>query len=257
MPSPGRSRARRCWPGQFLLRPLGFGGDPGLERGERLRLGFHRFLSTWPGRPSRRAYDDRRAGGRGREDDAPGQGPVVCRDRRLGVDVETTPARTLPASADPSSMDMYAESYAAVHEADGRNPCATSLGWWSRTSGTQDAEDPAAQYDGGELTVEQGPGGAGGRSCGRSKHAADVLTPSRRQGGRGAPGQRDELVPPGSPVVAVLASVVRFSALADGVANVTWPGGRGPPTRLRGSAPVDLDCAEVAADAARVAARSS
>jgi acetyl-CoA acetyltransferase len=216
--------------GQFLLRPLGFGGIPVFNVENACASASTAFHLAW------------QAVATGVHDAvlAVGAEKMTHPDKARSfaaiggsVDVETTPA-DLPAGRS-FLMDMYAESSLRYMEQTG----ATRADFARVVVKNQrhGMLNPAAQY-GGELTVEQ------------VLAAREIVWPFTLQmcspisdGAAAALLVSDELVPPGSPVVAVLASVVR-SAPADGVASVTGLAARAA-YEAAGSSPVDLDCAEV------------
>ena len=216
--------------GQFLLRPLGFGGIPVFNVENACASASTAFHLAW------------QAVATGVHDAvlAVGAEKMTHPDKARSfaaiggsVDVETTPA-DLPAGRS-FLMDMYAESSLRYMEQTG----ATRADFARVVVKNQrhGMLNPAAQY-GGELTVEQ------------VLAAREIVWPFTLQmcspisdGAAAALLVSDELVPPGSPVVAVLASVVR-SAPADGVASVTGLAARAA-YEAAGIGPVDLDCAEV------------
>jgi acetyl-CoA acetyltransferase len=216
--------------GQFLLRPLGFGGIPVFNVENACASASTAFHLAW------------QAVATGLHDAvlAVGAEKMTHPDKARSfaaiggsVDVETTPA-DLPAGRS-FLMDMYAESSLRYMEQTG----ATRADFARVVVKNQrhGMLNPAAQY-GGELTVEQ------------VLAAREIVWPFTLQmcspisdGAAAALLVSDELVPPGSPVVAVLASVVR-SAPADGVASVTGLAARAA-YDAAGISPVDLDCAEV------------
>ena len=216
--------------GQFLLRPLGFGGIPVFNVENACASASTAFHLAW------------QAVATGVHDAvlAVGAEKMTHPDKARSfaaiggsVDVETTPA-DLPAGRS-FLMDMYAESSLRYMEQTG----ATRADFARVVVKNQrhGMLNPAAQY-GGELTVEQ------------VLAAREIVWPFTLQmcspisdGAAAALLVSDELVPPGSPVVAVLASVVR-SAPADGVASVTGLAA-GAAYEAAGIGPVDLDCAEV------------
>jgi acetyl-CoA acetyltransferase len=216
--------------GQFLLRPLGFGGIPVFNVENACASASTAFHLAW------------QAVATGVHDAvlAVGAEKMTHPDKARSfaaiggsVDVETTPA-DLPAGRS-FLMDMYAESSLRYMEQTG----ATRADFARVVVKNQrhGMLNPAAQY-GGELTVEQ------------VLAAREIVWPFTLQmcspisdGAAAALLVSDELVPPGSPVVAVLASVVR-SAPADGVASVTGLAARAA-YEAAGISPVDLDCAEV------------
>jgi acetyl-CoA acetyltransferase len=216
--------------GQFLLRPLGFGGIPVFNVENACASASTAFHLAW------------QAVATGLHDAvlAVGAEKMTHPDKARSfaaiggsVDVETTPA-DLPAGRS-FLMDMYAESSLRYMEQTG----ATRADFARVVVKNQrhGMLNPAAQY-GGELTVEQ------------VLAAREIVWPFTLQmcspisdGAAAALLVSDELVPPGSPVVAVLASVVR-SAPADGVASVTGLAARAA-YEAAGISPVDLDCAEV------------
>ena len=216
--------------GQFLLRPLGFGGIPVFNVENACASASTAFHLAW------------QAVATGLHDAvlAVGAEKMTHPDKARSfaaiggsVDVETAPA-DLPAGRS-FLMDMYAESSLRYMEQTG----ATRADFARVVVKNQrhGMLNPAAQY-GGELTVEQ------------VLAAREIVWPFTLQmcspisdGAAAALLVSDELVPPGSPVVAVLASVVR-SAPADGVASVTGLAARAA-YEAAGIGPVDLDCAEV------------
>ena len=215
--------------GQFLLRPLGFGGIPVFNVENACASASTAFHLAW------------QAVATGVHDAvlAVGAEKMTHPDKARSfaaiggsVDVETTPA-DLPAGRS-FLMDMYAESSLRYMEQTG----ATRADFARVVVKNQrhGMLNPAAQY-GGELTVEQ------------VLAAREIVWPFTLQmcspisdGAAAALLVSDELVPPGSPVVAVLASVVR-SAPADGVASVTGLAARAA-YEAAGIGPLDLDCAE-------------
>ena len=216
--------------GQFLLRPLGFGGIPVFNVENACASASTAFHLAW------------QAVATGVHDAvlAVGAEKMTHPDKARSfaaiggsVDVETTPADLPPGRS--FLMDMYAESSLRYMEQTG----ATRADFARVVVKNQrhGMLNPAAQY-GGELTVEQ------------VLAAREIVWPFTLQmcspisdGAAAALLVSDELVPPGSPVVAVLASVVR-SAPADGVASVTGLAARAA-YEAAGIGPVDLDCAEV------------
>jgi acetyl-CoA acetyltransferase len=216
--------------GQFLLRPLGFGGIPVFNVENACASASTAFHLAW------------QAVATGVHDAvlAVGAEKMTHPDKARSfaaiggsVDVETTPA-DLPAGRS-FLMDMYAESSLRYMEQTG----ATRADFARVVVKNQrhGMLNPAAQY-GGELTVEQ------------VLAAREIVWPFTLQmcspisdGAAAALLVSDELVPPGGPVVAVLASVIR-SAPADGVASVTGLAARAA-YEAAGIGPVDLDCAEV------------
>jgi acetyl-CoA acetyltransferase len=216
--------------GQFLLRPLGFGGIPVFNVENACASASTAFHLAW------------QAVATGVHDAvlAIGAEKMTHPDKARSfaaiggsVDVETTPA-DLPAGRS-FLMDMYAESSLRYMEQTG----ATRADFARVVVKNQrhGMLNPAAQY-GGELTVEQ------------VLAAREIVWPFTLQmcspisdGAAAALVVSGELVPPGSPVVAVLASVVR-SAPADGMASVTGLAA-GAAYEAAGIGPVDLDCAEV------------
>jgi acetyl-CoA acetyltransferase len=216
--------------GQFLLRPLGFGGIPVFNVENACASASTAFHLAW------------QAVATGVHDAvlAVGAEKMTHPDKARSfaaiggsVDVETTPAE-LPAGRS-FLMDMYAESSLRYMEQTG----ATRADFARVVVKNQrhGMLNPAAQY-GGELTVEQ------------VLAAREIVWPFTLQmcspisdGAAAALLVSDELVPPGGRVVAVLASVVR-SAPADGVASVTGLAA-GAAYEAAGIGPVDLDCAEV------------
>jgi acetyl-CoA acetyltransferase len=216
--------------GQFLLRPLGFGGIPVFNVENACASASTAFHLAW------------QAVATGVHDAvlAVGAEKMTHPDKARSfaaiggsVDVETTPA-DLPAGRS-FLMDLYAESSLRYMEETG----ATRADFARVVVKNQrhGMLNPAAQY-GGELTVEQ------------VLAAREVVWPFTLQmcspisdGAAAALLVSGEPVPPGSPAVAVLASVVR-SAPADGVASVTALAA-GAAYEAAGIGPVDLDCAEV------------
>ena len=216
--------------GQFLLRPLGFGGIPVFNVENACASASTAFHLAW------------QAVATGVHDAvlAVGAEKMTHPDKARSfaaiggsVDVETTPA-DLPAGRS-FLMDMYAESSLRYMEQTG----ATRADFARVVVKNQrhGMLNPAAQY-GGDLTLEQ------------VLAAREIVWPFTLQmcspisdGAAAALLVSDELVPAGSPVVAVLASVVR-SAPADGVASVTGLAA-GAAYEAAGIGPVDLDCAEV------------
>jgi acetyl-CoA acetyltransferase len=216
--------------GQFLLRPLGFGGIPVFNVENACASASTAFHLAW------------QAVATGVHDAvlAVGAEKMTHPDKARSfaaiggsVDVETTPSDR-PAGRS-FLMDMYAESSLRYMEQTG----ATRADFARVVVKNQrhGMLNPAAQY-GGELTVEQ------------VLAAREIVWPFTLQmcspisdGAAAALLVSSELVPPGSPVVAVLASVVR-SAPADGQASVTGLAA-GAAYEAAGIGPVDLDCAEV------------
>src|SRR5580693_3309026 len=216
--------------GQFLLRPLGLGGIPVFNVENACASASTAFHLAW------------QAVATGVHDAvlAVGAEKMTHPDKARSfaaiggsVDVETAPA-DLPAGRS-FLMDLYAESALRYMELTG----ATRADFARVVVKNQrhGMLNPAAQY-GAELTVEQ------------VLAAREIVWPFTLQmcspisdGAAAALLVSDELVPPGSPVVAVLASVVR-SAPADGVASVTGLAARAA-YEAAGISPVDLDCAEV------------
>ena len=216
--------------GQFLLRPLGVGGIPVFNVENACASASTAFHLAW------------QAVATGVHDAvlAVGAEKMTHPDKARSfaaiggsVDVETTPA-DLPAGRS-FLMDMYAESSLRYMEQTG----ATRADFARVVVKNQrhGMLNPAAQY-GGDLTLEQ------------VLAAREIVWPFTLQmcspisdGAAAALLVSDELVPAGSPVVAVLASVVR-SAPADGVASVTGLAA-GAAYEAAGIGPVDLDCAEV------------
>src|SRR5271154_4978135 len=216
--------------GQFLLRPLGFGGIPVFNVENACASASTAFHLAW------------QAVATGVHDAvlAVGAEKMTHPDKARSfaaiggsVDVETTPADR-PAGRS-FLMDMYAESSLRYMEQTG----ATRADFARVVVKNQrhGMLNPAAQY-GGDLTLEQ------------VLAAREIVWPFTLQmcspisdGAAAALLVSGELVPPGSPVVAVLASVVR-SAPADGVASVTGLAA-GAAYEAAGIGPVDLDCAEV------------
>jgi acetyl-CoA acetyltransferase len=216
--------------GQFLLRPLGFGGIPVFNVENACASASTAFHLAW------------QAVATGVHDAvlAVGAEKMTHPDKARSfaaiggsVDVETTPA-DLPAGRS-FLMDMYAESSLRYMEQTG----ATRADFARVVVKNQrhGMLNPAAQY-GGELTVEQ------------VLAAREIVWPFTLQmcspisdGAAAALLVSEELVPPGGRVVAILASVVR-SAPADGSASVTGLAA-GAAYEAAGIGPVDLDCAEV------------
>jgi acetyl-CoA acetyltransferase len=216
--------------GQFLLRPLGFGGIPVFNVENACASASTAFHLAW------------QAVATGVHDAvlAVGAEKMTHPDKARSfaaiggsVDVETTPA-DLPAGRS-FLMDMYAESSLRYMEQTG----ATRADFARVVVKNQrhGMLNPAAQY-GGELTVEQVLAGR------------EIVWPFTLQmcspisdGAAAALLVSEELVPPGGRVVAILASVVR-SAPADGSASVTGLAA-GAAYEAAGIGPVDLDCAEV------------
>jgi len=216
--------------GQFLLRPLGFGGIPVFNVENACASASTAFHLAW------------QAVATGVHDVvlAVGAEKMTHPDKARSfaaiggsVDVETTPADLPPGRS--FLMDMYAESSLRYMEQTG----ATRADFARVVVKNQrhGMLNPAAQY-GGELTVEQ------------VLAARQIVWPFTLQmcspisdGAAAALLVSEELLPPGSPVVAVLASVVR-SAPADGQASVTGLAARAA-YEAAGIDPVDLDCAEV------------
>jgi acetyl-CoA acetyltransferase len=216
--------------GQFLLRPLGVGGIPVFNVENACASASTAFHLAW------------QAVATGVQDAvlAVGAEKMTHPDKARSfaaiggsVDVETTPA-DLPAGRS-FLMDMYAESSLRYMEQTG----ATRADFARVVVKNQrhGMLNPAAQY-GGDLTLEQ------------VLAAREIVWPFTLQmcspisdGAAAALLVSDELVPAGSPVVAVLASVVR-SAPADGVASVTGLAAEAA-YEAAGIGPVDLDCAEV------------
>ena len=216
--------------GQFLLRPLGFGGIPVFNVENACASASTAFHLAW------------QAVATGVHDAvlAVGAEKMTHPDKARSfaaiggsVDVETTLADR-PAGRS-FLMDMYAESSLRYMEQTG----ATRADFARVVVKNQrhGMLNPAAQY-GGELTVEQ------------VLAAREIVWPFTLQmcspisdGAAAALLVSGELVPPSSPLVAVLASVVR-SAPADGVASVTGLAA-GAAYEAAGIGPVDLDCAEV------------
>ena len=216
--------------GQFLLRPLGFGGIPVFNVENACASASTAFHLAW------------QAVATGVHDAvlAVGAEKMTHPDKARSfaaiggsVDVETTPADR-PAGRS-FLMDMYAASSLRYMEQTG----ATRADFARVVVKNQrhGMLNPAAQY-GGELTVEQ------------VLAAREIVWPFTLQmcspisdGAAAALLVSRELLPPGSPVVAVLASVVR-SAPADGMASVTGLAA-GAAYEAAGIGPVDLDCAEV------------
>jgi acetyl-CoA acetyltransferase len=216
--------------GQFLLRPLGFGGIGVFNVENACASASTAFHLAW------------QAVATGVHDAvlAVGAEKMTHPDKARSfaaiggsVDVETTPADR-PAGRS-FLMDMYAESALRYMAQTG----ATRADFARVVVKNQrhGMLNPAAQY-GAELTVEQ------------VLAAREIVWPFTLQmcspisdGAAAALLVSGELVPPGSPVVAVLASVVR-SAPADGVASVTGLAA-GAAYEAAGIGPVDLDCAEV------------
>ena len=216
--------------GQFLLRPLGFGGIPVFNVENACASASTAFHLAW------------QAVATGVHDVvlAVGAEKMTHPDKARSfaaiggsVDVEITPADLPPGRS--FLMDMYAESSLRYMEQTG----ATRADFARVVVKNQrhGMLNPAAQY-GGELTVEQ------------VLAARQIVWPFTLQmcspisdGAAAALLVSGELVPPSSPLVAVLASVVR-SAPADGVASVTGLAA-GAAYEAAGIGPVDLDCAEV------------
>jgi acetyl-CoA acetyltransferase len=216
--------------GQFLLRPLGFGGIPVFNVENACASASTAFHLAW------------QAVATGVHDAvlAVGAEKMTHPDKARSfaaiggsVDVETTPADR-PAGRS-FLMDMYAESSLRYMEQTG----ATRADFARVVVKNQrhGMLNPAAQY-GGELTVEQ------------VLAAREIVWPFTLQmcspisdGAAAALLVSEELVPPGGRVVAVLASVVR-SAPADGLASVTGLAA-GAAYEAAGIGPIDLDCAEV------------
>ena len=216
--------------GQFLLRPLGFGGIPVFNVENACASASTAFHLAW------------QAVATGVHDAvlAVGAEKMTHPDKARSfaaiggsVDVEITPADLPPGRS--FLMDMYAESSLRYMEQTG----ATRADFARVVVKNQrhGMLNPAAQY-GGELTVEQ------------VLAARQIVWPFTLQmcspisdGAAAALLVSEELLPPGSPVVAVLASVVR-SAPADGQASVTGLAARAA-YEAAGIDPVDLDCAEV------------
>ena len=216
--------------GQFLLRPLGFGGIPVFNVENACASASTAFHLAW------------QAVATGVHDAvlAVGAEKMTHPDKARSfaaiggsVDVETTPADR-PAGRS-FLMDMYAESSLRYMEQTG----ATRADFARVVVKNQrhGMLNPAAQY-GGELTIEQ------------VLAAREIVWPFTLQmcspisdGAAAALLVSEELVPPGGRVVAVLASVVR-SAPADGLASVTGLAA-GAAYEAAGIGPIDLDCAEV------------
>ena len=216
--------------GQFLLRPLGFGGIPVFNVENACASASTAFHLAW------------QAVATGVHDAvlAVGAEKMTHPDKARSfaaiggsVDVETTPADR-PAGRS-FLMDMYAESSLRYMEQTG----ATRADFARVVVKNQrhGMLNPAAQY-GGELTVEQ------------VLAAREIVWPFTLQmcspisdGAAAALLVSEELVPSGGRVVAVLASVVR-SAPADGLASVTGLAA-GAAYEAAGIGPIDLDCAEV------------
>jgi acetyl-CoA acetyltransferase len=215
--------------GQFLLRPLGFGGIPVFNVENACASASTAFHLAW------------QAVATGVHDAvlAVGAEKMTHPDKARSfaaiggsVDVETMPA-DLPVGRS-FLMDMYAESSLRYMEQTG----ATRADFARVVVKNQrhGMLNPAAQY-GGELTVEQ------------ILAAREIVWPFTLQmcspisdGAAAALLVSDELRLPG-PVVAVLASVSR-SAPADGGASVTGLAA-GAAYEAAGLGPADLDCAEV------------
>ena len=207
--------------GQFLLRPLGFGGIPVFNVENACASASTAFHLAW------------QAVATGVHDVVLAVGAEKMthpdKDRSFAaiggsVDVETTPA-DLPAGRS-FLMDMYAESSLRYMEQTG----ATRADFARVVVKNQrhGMLNPAAQY-GGELTVEQ------------ILAAREIVWPFTLQmcspisdGAAAALLVSDELRLPGA-VVAVLASVVRSAPAGGGTSVTAWP--RAPPTKRQGSDP--------------------
>jgi acetyl-CoA acetyltransferase len=215
--------------GQFLLRPLGFGGIPVFNVENACASASTAFHLAW------------QAVATGVHDAvlAVGAEKMTHPDKARSfaaiggsVDVETMPA-DLPAGRS-FLMDMYAESSLRYMEQTGAT--RTDFARVVVKNQRHGMLNPAAQY-GGELTVEQ------------ILAAREIVWPFTLQmcspisdGAAAALLVSDELRLPGA-VVAVLASVLR-SAPADGGASVTGLAA-GAAYEAAGLGPADLDCAEV------------
>ena len=216
--------------GQFLLRPIGFGGVPVFNVENACASASTAFHLAWQAV----------ATGMHRAVLAVGVEKMTHPDKARSfaaiggsVDVETTPA-DLPLGRS-FLMDMYAESALRYMERTG----ATRADFAQVVVKNQQYGklNPAAQY-GGELTVEQVLAGR------------EIVWPFTLQmcspisdGAAAALLVSDEARLPGSAAVAVLASTVR-SAPADGSASVTTLAAKAA-YEATGLGPADLDCVEV------------
>ena len=216
--------------GQFLLRPLGFGGIPVFNVENACASASTAFHLAW------------QAVATGVHDAvlAVGAEKMTHPDKARSfaaiggsVDVETAPAN-LPAGRS-FLMDMYAESARRYMEQTG----ATSADFARVVVKNQrhGKLNPLAQY-GGELTVEQ------------VLAAREIVWPFTLQmcspisdGAAAALLVSDELCPAGRTRVTVLASAAG-SAPADGVTSVTGLAA-GAAYEAAGLGPADLDCVEV------------
>jgi acetyl-CoA acetyltransferase len=215
--------------GQFLLRPLGFGGIPVVNVENACASASTAFHLAW------------QAVATGAQDAvlAVAAEKMTHPDKARSfaaiggsVDVETTPA-DLPAGRS-FLMDMYAESALLYMERSGAT--RADLAEVVVKNQRHGKLNPAAQY-GGELTVEQ------------VLAAREIVWPFTLQmcspisdGAAAALLVSAELCPPDS-AVAVLASVVR-SAPLDGMTSVTSLAAAAA-YELAGLGPADLDCVEV------------
>jgi acetyl-CoA acetyltransferase len=215
--------------GQFLLRPLGFGGIPVVNVENACASASTAFHLAW------------QAVATGAQDAvlAVAAEKMTHPDKARSfaaiggsVDVETTPA-DLPAGRS-FLMDMYAESALLYMERTGAT--RADLAEVVVKNQRHGKLNPAAQY-GGELTVEQ------------VLAAREIVWPFTLQmcspisdGAAAALLVSAELCPPDS-AVAVLASVVR-SAPLDGMTSVTSLAAAAA-YELAGLGPADLDCVEV------------
>jgi acetyl-CoA acetyltransferase len=215
--------------GQFLLRPLGFGGIPVVNVENACASASTAFHLAW------------QAVATGAQDAvlAVAAEKMTHPDKARSfaaiggsVDVETTPA-DLPAGRS-FLMDMYAESALLYMERSGAT--RADLAEVVVKNQRHGKLNPAAQY-GGELTVEQ------------VLAAREIVWPFTlpmcspiSDGAAAALLVSAELCPPDS-AVAVLASVVR-SAPLDGMTSVTSLAAAAA-YELAGLGPADLDCVEV------------
>ena len=215
--------------GQFLLRPLGFGGIPVFNVENACASASTAFHLAW------------QAVATGAQDAvlAVAAEKMTHPDKARSfaaiggsVDVDTTPA-DLPAGRS-FLMDMYAESALRYMERTGAT--RADLAEVVVKNQRHGKLNPAAQY-GGELTVEQ------------VLAAREIVWPFTLQmcspisdGAAAALLVSDDVCPPGA-TVAVLASVAR-SAPVDGLTSVTGLAAAAA-YELAGLGPADLDCAEV------------
>jgi acetyl-CoA acetyltransferase len=216
--------------GQFLLRPLGFGGIPVFNVENACASASTAFHLAWQAVAT--GVHDAVLAVAAEKMTHPDKARSFA---AIGgsVDVESAPADR-PAGRS-FLMDMYAESSLRYMEQTG----ATRADFARVVVKNQrhGMLNPAAQY-GAELTVEQVLAGR------------EIIWPFTLQmcspisdGAAAALLVSEEFCPPGSAAVAVLASVVR-SAPADGRMSVTGLAA-GAAYEAAGLGPADLDCVEV------------